>query len=107
MPNRWRVYWMNEKDDIILEAMEYCHPVAIAPTPLYWNIENTLSEELNLGARTNGGFSLNTLRNRVDKLIDLGLIEVKRDKGRYMGLTEEGRLYLRGELNVATLENDE
>lgn len=95
---------MNEKDDVILEALDYIHPVAISHTPLHWNIENTLREELNVESRTGGGFSLDTLRNRVSMLIDLGLIEVRREKGRYIAITEEGRKYLTGELDAANLE---
>ena len=97
---------MNEKDDIILEALDRLHPAAMSPTPLHWNIENEFSQALNYEKRTNGGFSLDTLRNRTERLVDLGLIEVRREKGSYLRITEEGRRYLSGELDASELELD-
>ena len=96
---------MNEKDDIILESLDRLYPAAISPTPLHWNIENRLSEELNYEARTNGGFSLDTLRNRMERLVDLGLVEICRERGSYHSITEEGREYLSGDLDASELEN--
>lgn len=104
MAARKRVHWMNEKDDVILEALNYLHPVAIGPTPLHWNIENRLSAELSYEARTGGGFSLDTLRNRVDKLSKLGLLEITREKGSYLSITKEGKEYLVGKLDASDLE---
>lgn len=98
---------MNEKDDVILEALDHVYPVAIAPTPLHWNIQNPLWRKLDVESRTGGGFSLNTLRNRLEKLSELGLVEIKRERGSYFALTSEGRDYLRGDLDASELEGDE
>ncbi|MFD1600991.1 hypothetical protein [Halobellus rarus] len=95
---------MNEKDDIILEALNLLYPAAISPTPLHWNIENRFDEELKYKARTDGGFSLDTLRNRMERLVELGLIEICRERGSYHSITEEGRAYLAGDLDAAELE---
>jgi len=91
---------MNEKDDIILEYLNSIAPSAEPPAVIYFNI-NRRSSEFNLDQRTDGGFSLNTLRNRIDTLEDHGLVEVVREKGRYRAITEEGQAYLRGEFDAS------
>lgn len=96
---------MNEKDDIILEALEHLHPAGMAPTPLHWNIENRLDDLLNYWERTDNGFTYDTLRNRRERLLDLGLIEVCRVSGTYLCISEKGLEYLAGELDASDLED--
>lgn len=97
---------MNEKDDIILEALKAIFPAAIGVTPLYWNIENSLEESLNYRSRTGGGFTIDTLRNRLDRLENVGLVETAREKGGYLRITDEGIQYLTGDLDVSSFDSD-
>lgn len=97
---------MNEKDDVILEALDRISPVAVPPTPLHWNIMNSLRDELRVDSRLGGGFSLPTLRNRLEQLDELGLVEIERERGKYVAISQNGRAYLRGDLDASELEND-
>ena len=98
---------MNEKDDIILEALLHFSPGALGATALHWNIEQRLADELDYPERTNDGFSLETLRNRITRLVDVGLIEVVREKGNYVAISKDGRLYLNGDLDVSERHHSE
>lgn len=95
---------MNEKDDIILEYLDRIYPSAEPPRTLYFNL-GRWDEELGYSKRTSGGFSYDTLRNRIDRLQGLGLIEVAREKNRHLAISDEGRSYLRGEIDAADLED--
>jgi len=90
---------MNEKDDIILEYLDSISPSAEPPAVIYFNI-NRRDDEFDVSKRTDGGFSKNTLHNRIELLEDLGLVKVVREKGRYRCITEEGRAYLEGEYDA-------
>lgn len=93
---------MNETDDVILEYLRDIRPSAEPPTVIHFNIHNPRRGSLGLDARvTDGRFALNTLRNRLDRLEDVGLVEIVREKGRYRAITEDGLRYLRGELDVS------
>jgi hypothetical protein len=94
---------MNEKDDIILEHLRDIHPSAEPPAVAHWNIHEN-PEIYDLESRAGGGFVLQTYRNRVNRLQNLGLVSVVNDAGRYRRITEEGLRYLAGELDASALE---
>lgn len=93
---------MNEKDDVILEYLDRIYPAAEPPAVVYENLHRC-DDVLDFTQRT-GGFSIDTLRNRMRRLEDVGLIDVVVKEGRYRVITEEGRQYLRGDLDVSDLE---
>lgn len=95
---------MNEKDDIILEYLRAISPSAEPPTVIHYNIHRR-ADEFNLNTRTGGGFSLDTLRNRIRRLEDIGLADVVREKGKYRAITEDGVEYLAGDLDAGELDD--
>lgn len=86
---------MNEKDDTLLEYLESISPSAEPPTVLHWNIEN----------RGLGDWSLDTTRRRLDRLNSFGLVKIPYEKGKYYKISDEGRAYLRGDLDASELED--
>ena len=91
---RNRAHWMNEKDDTILE---YLQDVGAAEPPkvIHWNL---------IEDRHQGNFSLKTLRRRLDRLEEAGLIEVARESGPYFRITDRGERYLSGEHDASESE---
>lgn len=90
---RYRSEWMTKVDDVILEILS--EEGARQPSHLRTYIDDT-----------HAGLSLdrNYLGIRCRKLADYGLV-VNVGNGVY-SLTDEGRAYLDGELDVGTLEAD-
>lgn len=83
---------MNEKDDAILEYLEETD-VSEPPAVIHFNIELR-------GSR----FSIRTLKRRLKRLRDAGLVQVDYDEGRYHSISNEGRAYLRGDLDASELD---
>lgn len=94
---------MNENDDIILEYLLKISPAAEAPTAIHFNLDRCAGE-LDYYKRTDGGISLDTVRNRIRRLEDIGLVEIVREKGKYRAITDDGEAYLTGELDASELE---
>lgn len=85
---------MNEKDDVLLEYLQDTGS-AEPPTVIHWNI--TVD-------RGTGSFSVDTVRRRLSKLKDLGLVAEVKDRGAYHQITEDGRAYLRGDFDASKLD---
>ncbi len=82
------VPWMTKSDDAILELLDETD-IALPPAAISFNID----------------VSHPTVRRRLPQLLDHGLVrKADEDKGYYV-ITEKGRQYLAGELNVSDLEN--
>lgn len=96
---------MKETDDIILEYLDDVYPSAVPPAVIHWNIHNR-SEEYDLESRVRGGsFTKTTLGNRIGRLGEADLVKKVNQKAGYRKITDDGRAYLRGELDVS--ESDE
>lgn len=85
---------MNEKDDIILEYLEDID-VAEPPAVIHFNITR----------REKVSFVEKTTKRRLTKLLDLGLVRVAYEKGRYYEITDDGRAYLAGDLNASEFDH--
>jgi len=83
---------MNEKDDVILEYLQETG-VSEPPAVIYFNIERRGAE-----------FSLRTLKRRLKKLRKSGLVQVDYQQGSYHSISEDGRAYLAGDLDVSELD---
>lgn len=100
---RPRVPWMNELDDAILEFFEVLDepggkPVALSPTPIWVNLTRV---------RGITDKKQNTFSRRMNQLAVAGLLS-KIDDGRgYYVITDKGRRYLSGNLDISELERDE
>jgi len=96
---RERAYWMNSKDDTILE---YLREVGVAEplSVIFWNLED--SYEI--------GFSIHTLRRRLLRLVETGLVEIPRggdsEDTTYYRITDDGIAYLQGDLRPDDLPED-
>ncbi|AXR82847.1 winged-helix domain-containing protein [Natrarchaeobaculum sulfurireducens] len=84
---------MSLKDGLILEFLE-THDLELPAKPLYRNL-NRHGHEI--------GYS--TVRQRLGELEAHGLIEKVDDAG-YYAVTDKGRAYLAGDLEVTDLEPD-
>jgi len=85
---------MSLKDELILEFLE-THDLELPAKPLYRNL-NRHGHEI--------GYS--TVRQRLRELEAHGLIEKIDDAG-YYAVTDKGRAYLEGELDVDDLDCEE
>lgn len=86
---------MNEKDDILLEYLSdtgSAQPYKV----IHWNI--TVD-------RRTADFSIDTVRRRLRRLRDLGLVSKVYEKGAYHKITDEGRAYLAGDLDASELDD--
>lgn len=100
---RPRVPWMNEVDDAILEFLQELEidgrPVALKPGAVHYN----LVKEFEVLDR-----SLSTFSRRMNKLSSVGLLKKKENsKGSPYKITENGRAYLNGELDIDEIESPE
>jgi len=84
---RPRVPWMNQTDDRILEALDESD-MFLTPAVLAKNLD----------------YSRVWVSNRLQKLVDVGLIE--NPEKSYYRITERGRAYLTGQLDAEELENN-
>ncbi|QCJ47221.1 ArsR family transcriptional regulator [Haloprofundus sp. MHR1] len=87
---RPRVEWMTRTDDAILEFLlnEGNRPLNASPRMIESNIE----------------FAISTIRGRLAKLLEAGLVEYY-DEGRGIyRISQKGRAYLAGELDAEDLE---
>jgi len=90
---------MNEKDDVILE---YLRDVGVAEplSVIFWNLEDSYDI----------GFSIHTLRRRLLRMVETGLIEIPRggdsEDTTYYRITPDGISYLEGELRPDALPDD-
>lgn len=83
---------MNEKDDDILEYLNETD-VSEPPAVIYFNIQRRGAE-----------FSLRTLKRRLKKLREVGLVQIDYEEGRYHSISEQGRAYLAGDLDASKLD---
>ena len=83
------VSWMTKSDDAILELLEESN-LTIPPMAIAFNIENV---------------SRPTVDRRLPKLEKAGLVKRYDDPQGYTEITDRGRAYLVGELNVEDLED--
>lgn len=90
---RPRPEWMSLKDGLILEFLE-THDLELPAKPLYRNL-NRHGHQI--------GYS--TVRQRLSVLKEHRLVEKVDDAG-YYAITEKGRAYLEGELDISDLEGD-
>lgn len=84
---------MNEKDDVILEYLQETD-VSEPPAVIYFNITNRGSD-----------FSLRTLKRRLKRLRESGLVQIDYEEGRYHSISDDGRAYLAGDLDASKLED--
>jgi len=100
MANRRRAYWMKPKDDGLLEYLREIHPTAVPLTVLFWNLRETRGIE----------YSRETLKRRLARLIETGLVEIPRGenstKNRFFRITDEGIRYLEGDYQPPELPSD-
>lgn len=100
MVDRRRAYWMNPKDDRILEYLGQIHPSALPVTALYWNLQEVEGIE----------FSQETMERRLGRLVEVGLVEIPRGKNsmknRFYRITGSGIAYLEGDLQPDELPED-
>jgi len=83
------VPWMTKSDDAILELLEETD-IALPPAAISFNID----------------VSHPTVRRRLPKLLEHGLVrKADEDKGYYV-ITEKGRQYLAGDLDASSLKNE-
>ncbi len=90
---RPRPEWMSLKDGLILEFLEE-YDLELPAKPLYRNL-NRHGHEI--------GYS--TVRQRLGELEAHGLIEKVDDAGYYQ-VSQRGKAYLEGDLDVSELEDD-
>lgn len=83
---------MNEKDDAILEYLEDTG-VSEPPAVIHFNL-----------TRRGPGFSIRTLKRRLKRLRDLGLVQIDYEEGRYHSISDKGRSYLSGDLDASELD---
>lgn len=88
MMRRQRAPWMTGSDDKILELLGESG-VALNKRGIEVNFE--LGDE---------EISYSTIKRRLPKFVEAGLVEKVEAKGLYYQITEDGRQYLAGELNV-------
>lgn len=90
---------MNEKDDVVLE---YLSDVGSAESlsVIFWNLENEYGID----------FSVHTLRRRLAKLVETGLVETPRGAdstdSTYYRISELGERYLAGDHQPEELPED-
>lgn len=99
---RPRVPWMTEIDDVILDYLydigtKHEHQVVQPPKTVWWN----LVEELEMIDR-----SPTTVRRRMQKLTEEGLLEQIEAKGTYYRLTDLGVRYVEGDVTLDELSID-
>jgi predicted transcriptional regulator len=83
------VSWMTKSDDAVLELL-LDTGIALPPAVIAFNID----------------VSHPTVRRRLPKLLEHGLVrKADEDKG-YYEITEKGRQYLAGDLDASELENN-
>ena len=83
---------MNEKDDEILEYLKETE-VSEPPAVIHFNVQ-----------RRGADFSLRTLKRRLKKLREVGLVQIDYEEGRYHSISEKGRGYLAGDLDASELD---
>jgi DNA-binding PadR family transcriptional regulator len=86
---RRRAPWMTGYDDIILEVLEETGAVL-----------NKKSIELN-AELFNREISYSTIKRRMPKLVEAGLVDVYREKGPYYRITPLGRQYLDEQVDLS------
>lgn len=89
---RRRAPWMTGSDDKILELLAESG-MALNKKVLQVNFE-LAGEEI----------SYSTLKRRLPKLKEAGLVEQVREKGGYYRITERGEQYLAGEFDASELD---
>ncbi len=91
---------MKPKDDGVLSYLAEIHPTAIPLTTLYWNLQEIYNVD----------YSRETLKRRIARLVEVGLVEIPRgldsDKNRFFRISEDGLAYLRGEYKPSELPHD-
>ena len=97
---RPRVPGMNEVDDVVLEFFEELgevggRRVALPPSP----VKRHVVDELGLVERGPSTFS-----RRMQKLAEMGLLEISDDTAGYYRITDMGLDYLSGELDAEDIE---
>lgn len=85
---------MTDSDELILEFLADTE-IALPPTPIHYNL------------RKNHEISYSTVRRRTQKLTEHGFLELDNPDKKYYQITELGRQYLRGDLDVSELEEDD
>jgi len=91
---------MMPKDDEVLTFLREIHPAAIPVTALYWNLQQIMEID----------YSRETLKRRLSRLVETGLVEIPRGehttKNRYFRITDDGIAYLEGDYKPDELPND-
>lgn len=90
---RPRVDWMTGSDDSILELLDESD-VALPPRGIEINLQ-----------QAGVSISNRTIKRRLKKLHDWGLVDLINEKSSYYAITEKGREYLSGDLNASELED--
>jgi len=90
---RHRPSWMTGSDDRILEFL--------AESGAAHNFQGIVNNFADNGE----DISYSTVKRRIPKLVDAGLIREIEGKGRYYAITDRGRAYLAGELDVEEIDD--